>query len=276
MQGDTEPSVGQPAEIEIPAAIYDPGEVGREAHNKGDRFTVAIANFFAWIFPILMLAICAQVVMRQAGFNQAWLDDFQWWLYGSAVLVGVAYAVTTNSHVRVDIFYDNYPEERKARIDCFALVWLFLPFIILSWDVTLGYAFSSVLADEGSDSPNGLHNLWILKVFMNFAFLLTAIAVWAAYVRRLRVLTTPTLGKQLVFAFPSVMFMVNLWIYYTAWIVIWATAEEGTQTRQIGRHAFFDEFDIGPWEIKYTIVLSIALTLILIGAALVRDARRAK
>ena len=90
---------------EMPAAIYDPGEVGRENHNRADRFVVGLSNIFAWLFPILMIAICAQVVLRQAGHNQAWLDDLQWWLYGAAVLVGVAYAVTTNSHVRVDIFY---------------------------------------------------------------------------------------------------------------------------------------------------------------------------
>ena len=69
---------------------------------------VFISTLFAWLFPFLMVAICAQVVLRGAGMNQAWLDDFQWWLYGSAVLVGIAYAVTTNSHVRVDILYDGF------------------------------------------------------------------------------------------------------------------------------------------------------------------------
>ncbi len=109
------------------------------------------------------------------GHNQAWLDDFQWWLYGAAVLVGIAYAVTTNSHVSVDIFYDRFDARRKARVDVFALVWCLLPFAILCWDVTLGYAISSVVSDEGSDSPNGLHNLWILKTALNLSFLLLCV-----------------------------------------------------------------------------------------------------
>ena len=171
--------------VEEIAAVNDPGEVGREAHNWGDRLTVFISNLFAWIFPILMMAICAQVVLRSAGMNQAWLDDFQWWLYGSAVLVGIGYAVTTNSHVRVDIRYDNFPEKKKLRTDIFALGWLFLPFIILCWDVTVHYAVASVVADEGSDSPNGLHNLWILKLMMNASFVIIGFAAWSAYVRYL-------------------------------------------------------------------------------------------
>ena len=97
--------------------LSDPGEVGRDEHTPADRVVVWFSNFFAWLFPILMIAICAQVVLRQMGNNQAWLDDLQWWLYGAAVLIGIAYAVTTNSHVRVDIFYDNYDARKKARTD---------------------------------------------------------------------------------------------------------------------------------------------------------------
>ncbi|MEM8825131.1 MAG: TRAP transporter small permease subunit, partial [Pseudomonadota bacterium] len=128
-------------------SISDPGEVGRAEHIPGDRIIVGIANVFAWFFPILMIAICAQVILRGTGNNQAWLDDAQWWLYGAAVLVGIAYAVTTNSHVRVDIFYDGFAKRKQRHIDIFGLAWLFLPFIILCWDTTLGYAISSVVAD---------------------------------------------------------------------------------------------------------------------------------
>ncbi len=125
-------------------AITDPGEVDKDQHSRGDRLVIQIGNVFAWIFPLLMVAICAQVVLRGAGMNQAWLDDFQWWLYGSAVLIGIAYAVTTDSHVRVDILFENFPEKKKLRTNVFAVAWLFLPFVILCWDVTLGYALTSI------------------------------------------------------------------------------------------------------------------------------------
>lgn len=267
---------------EIPAAIYDPGEVGRAEHNTGDRVVVQLANIVAWLFPILMIVICSQIVLRTLGRsdigpgNQAWLDDLQWWLYGAAVLVGVAYAVTTNSHVRVDIFYDNYDRRKKARIDIFALVWCFLPFTILCWDVTLGYAIASVVANEGSDSPNGLHNLWILKLVLNLSFLLLALAIVAAYVRRLSVLAEPRLGRLMVWALPSVMFVVNLVIYYILYSYHWLTLPEDQNPRTIGRKPIFDEFDLGPWEIKYTIVMTLIGTALVIGLALWRDGRRAR
>ncbi|MEL6702522.1 MAG: TRAP transporter small permease subunit, partial [Pseudomonadota bacterium] len=105
------------------ASVYDPGEIDRVEHNRADRVIIGLGNWLAWLFPILMMVIVIQVFLRNLGRisigpgNQAWLDDMQWWLYGIACLIGVAYAVTTNSHVRVDIFYDNYASSKKRRID---------------------------------------------------------------------------------------------------------------------------------------------------------------
>jgi TRAP-type mannitol/chloroaromatic compound transport system permease small subunit len=253
------------------AAINDPGEIGKEHHNRGDRFTIFVSNIFAWIFPLLMVAICSQVILRSAGMNQAWLDDFQWWLYGSAVLVGIGYAVTTNSHVRVDILYDNFPKRKKLRTEIFALGWLFLPFIILCWDVTLHYGISAVVADEGSSSPNGLHNLWILKVFMNVSFIMIGIAIWSAYVRNLSEMVKPTLWRQMLYAFPATMFLINLAIYYVIWGFMFLTSPEGTTGRDVGRYAIFDEIEIGSYEIKYTIILSVIATILVIGIARLMD-----
>ncbi|MFO6463930.1 TRAP transporter small permease subunit [Jannaschia sp. KMU-145] len=262
--------VSDDAEAPI-VAVSDPGEVGRADHSAGDRFIISISNVVAWLFPILMIAICAQVVLRGAGMNQAWLDDAQWWIYGAAVLIGIGYAVTTNSHVRVDIFYDGYDAPKQRKIDIFGLAWLFLPFIILCWDTTLDYAISSVKAGEGSDSPNGLHRLYLLKVFMNLSFLFIAAATWFAYVRNLRKLVRPLWWRKLFWAFPAVAFVVNLVIYYTALGLVLATTE-ATTAREATRHWFFDTFAIGPEEMKYTVASALIVTVIIIGAAyLLRD-----
>ena len=260
-------------------AITDPGEIGRAEHNRGDRFVVHVSNVFAWLFPILMVVIVAQVFLRNFGRigigpgNQAWMDDLQWWLYGAAVLIGVAYAVTTNSHVRVDIFYDGYPERKQRKIDIFGLSWLFLPFIILCWDVTLAYALQSIASGEGSSSPNGLHGLYYLKTFVNIAFLFIGIAIWFAYLRMLAKLVRPLMWRKLFYALPSVAFAINLVIYYAGLGIVLLMSEPGTTTRQATRHWFFDEIDlIANQEMKITVLAALIVTALVIGAAyLLRD-----
>lgn len=271
-QQEDESVVALPGEVPI-VSISDPGEVNRAGHNRGDRAVVQVANAFSWLYPVLMVAICSQVVLRGLGNNQAWLDDAQWWIYGAAVLIGIGYAVTTNSHVRVDIFYDGYDAPKQRKIDVFALAWLFLPFIILCWDVTLAYAITSIVADEGSDSPNGLHNLWILKTFMNLSFIYVAFAIWSAYVRNLSRLMTPLWWRKLLWAFPATAFAVNLAVYYAALGITLLLSEPGTTARQASRTWFFDEIDLPlNQDIKITVLAALIGTVLLIaGAYALRD-----
>ncbi len=195
-------------------AISDPGERRREEHYKIDRFVVGLANIVAWIFPLLMFAIVAQVVMRKMGHNQAWLDDGQWWLYGFAMITGFAYAITTDSHVRVDILHQHFSETKKARLEVFALGWLLLPFIAIMVDIMSHYAFASWTAKEGSDSPNGLHRLYILKITLPILLFIAAMAGWSMIKRNLSKFTTPTLSKCLIGAFPFAWFVLDRLIHY--------------------------------------------------------------
>ena len=237
-------------------AITDPGEVNRAEQNKGDRFIVFVGNIGAWLFPALMVAICAQVVLRNSGLNQAWLDDLQWWIYGAAVLIGVAYAVTTDSHVRVDVLYDNYPREKQTRITLFAIGWLFLPFIILAWDVTVSYAITSVVADEGSSSPNGLHNLFLLKTMLPILFITAAIGAWSVMYRNLKKIAEPTLVRQLLWAFPATLMLMERIVHYAAyWVIRFASPD--IPWRRVSREPFFD----------YTTFVSLALIALVIAIA---------
>ncbi|RYH12311.1 TRAP transporter small permease subunit [Tropicimonas sp. IMCC6043] len=251
--------------------IADPGERGKEEHNRGDRFVVNVGNLFAWIFPILMIAIVAQVFLRSSGMNQAWLDDLQWWLYGASSLIAIAYAVTTDSHVRVDIFHENFSARGKNIVEIFALVWLFLPFILLAWDQTLHYAISSVQIGEGSDSPNGLHRLWILKVFMNLTFVVIGIAIWSAYVRNLARMTRPVLWKQLLYAFPSTMYIVDLVLYYAIWWGVRLTTPAEISDRDIAKSPILGAFEFGEQEMAHTVALAFVVTLGLIVIARLFD-----
>lgn len=225
--------------IDHVAEITDPGERDRATHLWGDRLMINVGNVAAWLFPILMLAIVAQVFLRKAGHNQAWLDDGQWWLYGSALLTGFGYAITTESHVRVDIFHANYSAAKKAKIELFALGWCLLPFLILMNDVLIHYAYASFVAREGSDSPNGLHGLFMLKMLIPVLFLLAIIATFSALIRHLKTLTTPALWTVLLAALPATWFMAERASYYVLWWVVHFTKPD-LHTRRVGKDPLLD------------------------------------
>lgn len=200
--------------------ISDPGERDRAHHIWGDRLVVQVGNVAAWLFPILMIAIISQVLLRKAGHNQAWLDDLQWWLYGAALLTGFAYAITTESHVRVDIFHANFAPAKKARIELFALGWCLLPFLILLTDNMIHYAATSIGNLEGSTSPNGLHMLYLLKALLPVLLIVAIIAATSAMVRHMKTLRAPALWNMLLAGLPAAWFFAERICYYVVWWVV--------------------------------------------------------
>ncbi|MEM9583535.1 MAG: TRAP transporter small permease subunit [Pseudomonadota bacterium] len=226
-------------DVEEVLKISDPGEVGRETHGFFDRLMINIGNVTSWLFPILMFAIVSQVFLRGAGNNQAWLDDFQWWLYGFAMLTAFGYAITTNSHVRVDIFHQNFSDQKKAKIEVFAIGWLLLPFIAIMTDVLVHYAWQSIVSGEGSSSPNGLHRVYLLKATLPVLFLLAGLAAWARFKHNMRQFTDTGLASQLIWMLPTAIFVGWRLVHYAAYWVIFFTNSE-VKPRRITREPFFD------------------------------------
>ena len=243
--------------IEEVLTVTDPGEMDRDTHGPIDRLVINIGDVVAWAFPLLIMAIVAQVLLRGAGHNQAWLDDLQWWIYGFAMLTAFGYTITTCCHVRVDILHQHYSDERKARIEVFALGWLLMPFIALMTDVLLHYAWQSIRAGEGSSSPNGLHHLYILKSTLPVLFLLSGLAAWAAFKRYLAVFSTTDLAKQLIWAFPTAVFVSWRLVHYATYWVIYLTNDE-ILPRRITREPFFD----------HTLAIAFAVVIALIVIAM--------
>ena len=239
--------------VDQSVAISDPGEVGRLEHTWVDRLVVGIANVSAWLFPLLMVAIVTQVVIRKMGQNQAWLDDAQWWMYGFAMMIGFAYAITTNSHVRVDILHQNFSPRKKAMIEVFGLGWLLLPFLGIMTDIMIHYSWSSIIAREGSDSPNGLHMLYLLKATLPVIFALSIMAAWSVMGRNLRQITKPVLWKKIIGAFPFVWFVLDRSFYY---VFYWVTRLSNPELnpRRINREPIFE----------YTTYLALAVILLVV------------
>ena len=258
----SEPNTG--LTVDQVLAISDPGEINRESHTKTDRFVVHFGNVVAWAFPLLMVAIVAQVFLRANGHNQAWLDDLQWWIYGFAMLSAFGYAIVTNSHVRVDIFHQHYSPERKARIEAFACGWLLLPFLLLMADVMIDYAWTSIEAREGSSSPNGLHRLYILKTSLPILFIVAAFAAWSAMRKNLAVFSDTGLAKQLIWMFPAMVFLGWRIVHYIFYWAIFLTDTE-IQARRITRDYVIFE---------YALLISFVLVIELIGFGLIRNRGR--
>ena len=158
-----------------------------------DRFACGIewlsewsGRLVAWLVLAMVLLVTYDVVMRylfQAG--SVALQELEWHLFALIFLLGAAYTLKHDDHVRVDIFYSAkwMTVKRKAWLNlictllflqpfCFLIIINSWPFVYNAWDI-----------GEGSPDPGGLPFRFILKAAIPIGFILLALQGLALMIR---------------------------------------------------------------------------------------------
>jgi len=133
-----------------------------------DRFNQLIGHAVAWFTLAMVLVTVAVVLVRYylRGGNLILLQESVIYLHAATFMLGAAWALGRNAHVRVDVFYRRWSETRQAWINAIGtLVFLFpmAGFILLS---SLGFVGQSWDIGETSPQPGGLPFLYLLKTLI--------------------------------------------------------------------------------------------------------------
>ncbi|KAF3981151.1 MAG: TRAP transporter small permease subunit [Methylococcales symbiont of Hymedesmia sp. n. MRB-2018] len=123
-----------------------------------------IGKTISWLTLLMVLTTFLVVVLRYA-FDIGWiaLQESVAYMHAMVFMLGVAYTLKHDKHVRVDIFYQACSVKTKAWIDCLGTLFLLMPvmgFIICSsWE----YVADSWAIQEGSRNSGGLPAVYLLK-----------------------------------------------------------------------------------------------------------------
>src|SRR3954471_706757 len=82
----------------------------------------------AWLIVGLMALACAEVFKRYIlNMPTAWIFDASNMLYGPLVMIGGAYTLAQNAHVRGDFLYSSMRPRTQATLDLVLYIVFFLP-----------------------------------------------------------------------------------------------------------------------------------------------------
>lgn len=103
--------------------------------HAADHISTWVGKAFAWLIVVLMLLVVAEVFKRYAlNAPTAWVFDVSNMLYGTLFMMGGAYTLCQDGHVRGDFFYGNLKPRTQAGLDLVLYVVFFLPGIAaLTW-----------------------------------------------------------------------------------------------------------------------------------------------
>lgn len=156
-----------------------------------DKIVTSVGEVVMWVNVVLVIAIISQVAMRYLfGVSYPKLDELQWHLYAVTTMMGVSYALSTDSHVRVDILRLGFSDRAKRVVEILGITVLILPFCWLMIDQGIDYFNDSYRVNERSDSPIGLPARWLLKSVIPISFVFVTIAAVARLIHDVYMLVT--------------------------------------------------------------------------------------
>ena len=140
-----------------------------------EKIVSASARIVMWFLLLMALVQFGVVVLRYVfGINYIFMQESITYMHGAVFLLAAGYALLTNDHVRVDIFYREAPEKRKALIDLLGTYFLLFPVCLLLLWTASPYVANSWAVGEGSAETSGIQGVYILKSMIPaFALLLT-------------------------------------------------------------------------------------------------------
>lgn len=122
-----------------------------------DRLSTVIGRAASWLTLFMVLVTFVVVVMRyafDAGF--IWVQESVVWMHAAVFMLGAAYTLHEDEHVRVDVLYRNMSPQRRAWVDLVGVIIFLLPVCIFlagnSWD----FVMQSWRIGESSREPGGL------------------------------------------------------------------------------------------------------------------------
>jgi len=147
------------------------------------RFFGAVAALLVIVLVVLMLY---DVVLRYVfGAPTIWGNDLNTWLMGASFVLSIAYAMSTDSHVRVDLLYDRRTRPRIRYFDLIGLTLIVLPTVAF---VTWGLYDHFVTAfKSGERSGTGGWNpiTWPFKLVMLTGFAIFTLQILAEIIKRI-------------------------------------------------------------------------------------------
>jgi len=149
-----------------------------------DKLISGIGHVVMWTNGVLIFVIILQVVLRY-GFGRGLvvLEELQWHLYALGIMFGASYAMTLDSHIRVDIIHARLSTKWQNRWDLFGIFFLLLPFVIIIFHQSLDFVYESWRVSERSDAPMGLPFRWLIKGVIPVSFGLLGISVISRAIR---------------------------------------------------------------------------------------------
>jgi TRAP-type mannitol/chloroaromatic compound transport system permease small subunit len=143
----------------------------------GRQYAQWLENITVGLLLLMIFNIFIDVWLRYIFNNSSIaLQEMEWHLFSAMFLLGIAYTLQNDAHVRVDIFYAKFTAKKQALINIIGFVLFVLPISLLITYYSIDFAYLSYEMSEKSADPGGLTHRFIVKSIIPVSFILVIIS----------------------------------------------------------------------------------------------------
>lgn len=149
-----------------------------------DAISEHTGRAIAWLTLAMAVTGFVIVVLRyvlDTGF--IWMQETLTWMHGVVFMIGAAYTLKHDEHVRVDVVYRRMTDRSRAIVDLVGTVLFLLPLCGYLLYETWPYVLSSWRVAERSREAGGLPALYLLKAVIPLMAVLLALQGLATILR---------------------------------------------------------------------------------------------
>jgi TRAP-type mannitol/chloroaromatic compound transport system permease small subunit len=123
---------------------------------------------------VVMVGVTVYDVVMRYVFRQGSvaLQELEWHLFSAIFLLGAAYTLKHDGHVRVDVLYRSrqVSDGLRRTIDIAGIALFLLPFCALVVWASMPFVHDAWVHGEMSPDPGGLPHRWAVKAFIPLGF----------------------------------------------------------------------------------------------------------
>lgn len=122
-----------------------------------DSISIAVGRAVSWLTLLMVIVTFIIVVLRYVfGTGLIWLQESLTWMHAVVFMLGAAYTLQQEQHVRVDIFYRKMSDKRRAWVDFLGVLVFIFPLCVFFVYTSLDYVATSWSLREVSRNSGGL------------------------------------------------------------------------------------------------------------------------
>jgi len=124
---------------------------------KIDKISIAIGQAAAWLTLAMVLVSFLIVVLRYVfDTGVIWMQESLTWMHAAVFMLGAAYTLQDDGHVRVDIFYREMSEYQKAWVNLLGVSIFLFPLCVFFIYESINYVAAAWKIREVSRDAGGL------------------------------------------------------------------------------------------------------------------------